>query len=342
MTVRVDMLRPYLRETLDGSISHAELTGFVQFARTLATAYLTTFRTSASILCQNHGISLPDLAYDCIADLFGRDNKGSFVHLEAFAGALNRPLDQTPDHELAAAFRSLLSRFADMELGHLYAQADPGGAKIYRNIRESIKKGETLRLSRDFRGWVISPAAVPNLDHLPPCSIDWLRSEFHGRLEGVPRIPRLLGILHQVLVSFTEFRRSVPLADVVQLFKGLYQGGQKPEFEEQDAHSLEWMEPFEIDQLRAQVGEVLKEKILVSYVAHGKVDRKQGEAMYRALSDVLGDWCSGDGADFSIYVYLTRYLSIDERTYRDGMRVKMEYLMKIAREEFASRLMGEL
>jgi hypothetical protein len=64
--------------------------------------------------------------------------------------------------------------------------------------------------------------------------------------------------------------------------------------------------------------------------------------MYRAICDVLGDWCSGDGADFSIYVYLTRYLSIDERTYRDGMRVKMEYLMKIAREEFASRLMGEL
>ncbi len=342
MVVRVDMLRAYLRQTLDASISQSELTGFVQLARTLVTAYLTTFRTSAAILCQNHGISLADLAYDCIADLFGRDDKGSFVHLEAFVGALNRPLDQTPDHELIAAFRSLLSRFVDMQLGRMYAQADPGGAKIYRNIRECIKREGTLRLSRDFRGWVISPATVPNLDQLPSCSIDWLKSEFHARLKGVQQVPQLLGALQQVLLSITEFRRSIPLADVVQLFKGLYQGGQKSELEEQEAHSLEGLKPFEIAQLRTQVEQILKEKILVTYVAHGKVDRKQGEAMYLASCDLLGDWCSGDGASSGVYEYLKRYLPIDERTYKDGLRVKMEYLMKIAREEFASRLMGEL
>jgi hypothetical protein len=342
MTIRVDMLRAYLRQTLDGSIPHAELTGFVQLVRTLVTAYLATFRTSAAILCENHGISLTDLAYDCTGDLFGRDTRGSFVHLESFVAALNRPLDQTPDHELIAAFRSLLSRFADMQLGRLYSQADPGGAKIYRNIRECIKRGGTLRLSRDFRGWVISPATIPNLDHLPSCSMDWLKSEFHARLRGVQQIPQLLGALHQVLASMTEFRRSIPLADAVQLFKGLYQGEQRSELEEHEAQSLEGLNPFEIDQLRIQVEQILKEKILVTYVAHGKVDRKQGEAMYLACCDLIGDWCSGDGADFSLYQYLKRYLPVDERTYKDGLRVKMEYLMKLAREDFASRLMGEL
>ncbi len=337
MAVRVDMLRAYLRQTLDGSIPHSELTEFIQLARTLVTAYLTTFRTSAAILCENHGISITDLAYDCTADLFARDKKGSFVHLEGFVGALNRPLDQTPDHELIAAFRSVLSRFADMQLGRLYAQADPAGARIHRNIRECIKRGGTLRLSKDFRGWVIAPATVPDLNHLPSCSMDQLKSEFQARLEGVQQTPQLLGILHQVLVSLTEFRRSIPLADVIRLFKGLYRGEQRSEFEEQEAQSLEGLKPFEIAQLRTQVEQVLKEKILVSYVAHGKVDRKQGEAMYLAICDLVGDWCSGDGADFSIYEYLKRYLPIDERTYKDGLRVKMEYLMKIAREEFASR-----
>ena len=342
MTVRVDMLRVYLRQTLDGSISQSELTGFVQLARTLVTAYLTTFRTSAGILCENHGISLTDLAYDCTADLFGRDDKGDFLHLESFVAALERPLDQTPDHELVAAFRSLLSRFADMQLGHLYAQADPAGARIHRNIRECIKREGTFRLARDFRGWVISPATVPDLNHLPPCSLDWVNAEFHARVRRVQQIPQLLGALHQVLASLTEFRRSIPLADAVQLFKGLYQGGQKSEFEEQEAQSLEGLRPFEINQLREQVGQILKETILVTYVAHGKVDRKQGEAMYLAFSDLLEDWCSGNGANFGIYEYLKRYLPIDEKVYKEGLRVKMEYLMKIAREEFASRLMGEL
>jgi hypothetical protein len=50
----------------------------------------------------------------------------------------------------------------------------------------------------------------------------------------------------------------------------------------------------------------------------------------------------GDGANFSLYEYLARYLPIDEQGYKDGLRVKMEYLMKIAREEFASRLTREL
>jgi hypothetical protein len=342
MALRVDMLRAYLRQTLDGSTSHAELTGFVQLARTLVSAYLTTIRTSAAILCENHGISITDLAYDCVAELFGRDNKGSFVLLEGFVGALHRSLEETPDHELIAAFRALLSRFADMELGRLYAEADPAGARIYRNIRECIKRGGPLQLSRDFRGWVITPATGPDLNHLPSCNVDRLKSEFHARLEGVRQTPQLLGILHRVLVSLTEFRRSIPLADVVHLFKGLYQGEQRLEFEEQEAQSLEGLRPFEIDQLRTQVEQVLKEKILVSYVAHGKVDRKQGEAMYLAFCDLLGDWCSGDGADFSMFEYLKRYLPIDERSYKDGLRVKMEYLMKIAREEFASRLMGDL
>ena len=342
MAVRVDMLRAYLRQTLDRSISQGDLTRFVQLARIVAATYLATFRASAVVLCEKLGISSTDLAYDCVADLFARDEKGLFVHLEGLIGSLHQPLDQTPDHELFAAFRALLSRFADTQLGRLYAQADPQGARIHRNIRECIKKEGAFQLTRDFRGWVITPIGSPDLDHLPPCSMDWLKSEFFVRCKGTQQIPRLLALLHDLLMSLTEFRRSIPLMDVVQLIKDLYQSKEQPGSETQEDQSLGGMTQFEIAHLREQVEQTLKEKILVTYVVHGKVDRKQAKAMYLACRDLLGDWCSGDGANFSLYEYLARYLPIDEQSYKDGLRVKMEYLVKIAREEFANRLTREL
>jgi hypothetical protein len=76
MAVRVDMLRAYLRQTLDGSISQGDLTRFVQFARIVTASYLGTFRASAVVLCEKLGISSTDLAYDCVADMFARDEKG--------------------------------------------------------------------------------------------------------------------------------------------------------------------------------------------------------------------------------------------------------------------------
>lgn len=336
------MLRLYLRQTQNGSISQIDLSKFVQFARILTTSYLSSFRTSAAILCDTHGISLTDLAYDCIADLFARDSDGLFVHLDSFVGVLDRPIDQTPDHELLAAFRSLLSRFAEMQLGRLYAQADPGGARIHRNIRECIKKQAVFRLSRDLRGWIITTSVAPNLDHLPPCSSDWLRAEFHSHLDGVKQIPQLMDTLHQVLMSQTEYRRSIPLNEVVQLFKGVYQLEQNSGLEEQEFQDLDGLTQFEIDQLCAHVQRVLKEKILVTYVAHGKIDRKQGEAMYLAHCDLIRDWCSGDRARSGLYEYLKRYFPVEEQVYKIELRAKMEYLMKVAREEFASRLMGDI
>jgi hypothetical protein len=91
MAVRVDMLRAYLCQTLDRSISQGDLTRFVQLARIVAASYLGTFRASAVVLCEKLGISSTDLAYDCIADLFARDEKGSFVHLVGLTCSLHLP-----------------------------------------------------------------------------------------------------------------------------------------------------------------------------------------------------------------------------------------------------------
>lgn len=72
------------------------------------------------------------------------------------------------------------------------------------------------------------------------------------------------------------------------------------------------------------------------------VDRKGAEAIYNAFRDMLEDWCCGEESKSSIFEYLKDHLQMDEKQYEEIYRTKMEYLLKIAREEFAARLMKEI
>ena len=64
--------------------------------------------------------------------------------------------------------------------------------------------------------------------------------------------------------------------------------------------------------------------------------------MFDALSEMMRDWYSGDGSESSLYDCLRRRITMDEETYEQTLRTKMEYLLKIARQEFAARLMKEI
>jgi len=64
--------------------------------------------------------------------------------------------------------------------------------------------------------------------------------------------------------------------------------------------------------------------------------------MSKAFHDILTDWSEVGALGLSLYEYLQRYLPIDEEVYEVQFKAKMEYLLKVAREEVAARLMKEL
>jgi hypothetical protein len=112
--------------------------------------------------------------------------------------------------------------------------------------------------------------------------------------------------------------------------------------EEGEPWSAEGLSDFEIEEIRSQVELALKEKILLTYFARGKIGRREAEAIFSGLHDMLMDWCYSGGANASLQEYLTRYLPVDGETYENSYRAKMEYLLKVAREEFGARLMKEI
>jgi hypothetical protein len=331
-------LRVWISGVLLGSISTPDLTQFVQFSRRLITAYISAFRGSTTILAEKLGITMIDLAYDCIAEAFARNQEGRFFHLERFVESLTLPINEISMPALLAAYRVFLSRFADAQIGRLYAVADPTGARISRNIRECIKWKGGLDLKRDFRGWLIFTTNDPDEDHLPPLPLEELKKSLavHARIGD--DVPRLMESLAIALKTNKRYRRSIPLRDVVQIFREYYELSEVGKQEGDSKLPFESLTSEEIDGLRHSVEGALKEKLFVTYVARKKLAREEAEAIFLALSSVLKAWCGGDGLEMSLYESLRCHMGVSEMAYREKYRVKMEYLLQVARDEFVVRL----
>jgi hypothetical protein len=128
---------------------------------------------------------------------------------------------------------------------------------------------------------------------------------------------------------------------VVRIFKKIYASDAAMD-EPLSRHGLEELSDFDISAIRLQVEAILKEKIVLTYLARGKVTRAEAEAMFLAMQDQFEDWIMTQDSESSMYKRVKKQLDISEHQYEATLRTKMEYLLKMAREEFGSRLMKDL
>ncbi len=170
--------------------------------------------------------------------------------------------------------------------------------------------------------------------------VEEIEKEFLKQIKRNRSTPEMLETLYRILLNQTRFRRNVPLVDIVQIFKKVYSSDYLEKYNYE--LNLNGLLDFEIDRIRIMVETAIKEKIFVVYYAHGKINKEHAEAMSYAFHDMLSDWCDKEADNLSLRNYLQRYIECDEKTYELKLRAKMEYLLKIAREEFASRLIDDI
>jgi hypothetical protein len=329
-----------------GDISEKELTACVHISRVIIQKYLHHFRNSVTILCANIGLSPTDIAYDCLGEVFSRDEKHGFRRIEEFVLHLEKELAMTSETELFFAYEGLLRKVTDAHLARLYAQADPAGSKIHRNIRDSVNKTGHFSLQKDFRGTVLFPTTCDMFDHLEEFPLDTLATTIIQQANSRMTTEEQLSLLYHILVSQSRYRRSIPLSDVVQILKKIYfkeSAAALNEDGEMDiAVQSSGLAEFEIEHIRRQVENMLKEKIFFTYFVHKKIDKKEAESLFFALQDVIADWMFSHDGQGNLRDYLQRHLPLNDETYKSVFELKLKYLIKIAKEEFARRLTVEL
>ena len=133
-------LKPNLIAVLDGRSTSRQLNGLINLCVALASELLS--RKWGSRRLQEHlGLSETDLAYDCIGDLFGRDETGRCTQLTAYFGSME--VASLYEAELLVLLRRLVYSRVNHALFRLYQDLDPAFSRILRNVKlaqEALKQ----------------------------------------------------------------------------------------------------------------------------------------------------------------------------------------------------------
>jgi hypothetical protein len=228
----------------------------------------------------------------------------------------------------------------------LYAQTDPIGAKILRNIKDKVKESDKLCIKKDLRGLKIEVKNFVDGNNSTDFPIEQLLIEAK-RNNRILTTSELLEHIYSNLQNQSEYKKSVYLFDIVLLFKNYFNSEYEfnYEYSEEKLNSKidgNCFEEYEMQNLKQKVENFIKEKIMVNYFLKGKLNKVEAEAIYLTIKDIICDWCTGFFSNNSIYEYFNSHFILSHDLYLKKYRTKIEYLVKLARDEFANFMVKEI
>ncbi|MCG8607077.1 hypothetical protein MJD09_19095, partial [bacterium] len=96
------------------------------------------------------GGELEDLALDCVAGLFMRNENNEFVQFQKYFCQNSVPVEQLDEEEVEILLRRLVIKKTKQELSRIFKERDPEGAKIVRNIKVAIKSSDDFESFREM------------------------------------------------------------------------------------------------------------------------------------------------------------------------------------------------
>ena len=213
-------LRPLVNSLLGAGLSPAELNRFVGMAHSIAAVAVRMRLSRATIAARLLPPSTADLAYDCIADLFARDEDGSLHHLRTYFAGIGA--DRVGDAELFIHFRRIIFSRVNQGVFRMLNEADPVLGRIIRNIKLAVPSLPSFDTVERFGETCLVPAGAPTLEHLPPADPQMLGAKFAAAVSARTHVPGLLACLASYLREQEEHTRVVPLVQAALLFRGLY------------------------------------------------------------------------------------------------------------------------
>jgi hypothetical protein len=140
--VKTSDLSSLVSSICSGDYQEPELTEFVNLVQKISLSYLKYQEVIGKHIRweRNKNVSeLEDLALDCIAGLFMRNEGGEFIQFKKYFERSSTDLEEIEDAEIMVLLRRLIIKKTKQELSRIFKERDPEGAKIVRNIKVAIK-----------------------------------------------------------------------------------------------------------------------------------------------------------------------------------------------------------
>lgn len=324
------------------SSQYEDVLRLVHITIAIAQSYFRIYYPSFLRLCTKNGLNEEDLAEDSILQVFARDEDGKYYLLKNFTDSLNSSFEETDEDEIFTAYQAFVQTVALRQLIKTYSEIDSTGAKLYRNIRDSVQKIDGISMTRDYRGLVLKPTNNSSKDHLPAIPFSELEQRFTANVTKPYTTPELLSTMLELLQNENGYRNSIPMFQVVKLFKRHYSHIANGEIDTNKKIDLTALSKFDHSIMKGEVYKTIRQKILTTYVVSGKINFDEANLLYQTVVDIVNEWFDKQKEDQTIFYYANLNFGIDEDQYERNWRTKIEYLVRIARDQLRMYLLEGL
>ena len=328
-----------LRGILSGTYTSVDLREFVQLCYFLALPLVRKKIRLGKLKLSAVGLNEPDVVYDCLADLFQRDEQGGFPQIRLF---FSHPLDQVDswsDDDALVQLRTLVFGKVNNNIIRLYSEADPVLGKILRNVKIALDRSHLFEQTSRFGEVYLTPHGVEVLWHLPPMPFDVVQQEFSHTVLIHDMIPVMLKKLHDLMTQQSEYQRSVPVVAAAVLFKEIYALGQEPEQVAENGSEPNFM-AHDVLQTIEKVCSELQTEMYATYVVSRKCSEERFGQYMRTIRDLLIHTFADPIPDGHSYFesLQSQIPDLTKGAYAEEHRTILEYIAKVAKGRMKEEL----
>ena len=358
-----------------GGYTQGELVEFINLVQKISLSYLKYQEVIGKHIRwerRRKSGELDDLAIDCVAGLFMRNDNNEFVQLRRYFGPCLESNAAPNDVELLIMLRRLVIKKTKQELSRIFKERDPEGAKIIRNIRVAVKNAADLTTFREMgREYIYlrSGRMMRSLAHqqehaavavqAPAGAAEFSYEELNYLRKAKPTIPEkslkqnylelyapkdhvssTIRKMLSVVESDERFQNFLPTDVVARLIRhtNLEVVRNRLIAQIEDVSPLDYVRMKEIERAKEKVLHRVRHKIQNQYVTSSKVAPEKGEIYYKTLADVLEDITHSKKIE-SYFRHLRKYMpDLTQRRYRQEERTIFEYLGKLTKKWFREYL----
>lgn len=333
---------PTLRETLAHVLSARPLPSSVEYlvkiTTRMALIYLQQKIRTGRLRPSYYGLSLEDLALDCCAELFARDEEQRYTVLRTYFEAVG--WREQGEADLQIALRRITFSKVNEELFRCNGELDPNLAKVIRNVKDAVKLIDGIWLQRfGCEQWVVAGEEELHMER-PGIPLEFLEAYLTGAIGRSMHVREAVGALLAFAEMQPAYRNGVPLTVFARLVRSAFirlgYGAEDADVR-QEEYSLEEL----IGAIEAALG-FIRRKMVRSYVHRCKVTAETFALYLEVVRSILeAQYIYDTLRDYSYFDIVAMHgAGISEAEYREQHRNRIEYMVKLSRSMMGARLLG--
>ena len=331
-------LRDIFEDVFGVQPSGAATQQLVKRCHRLSLAYLRRRARAGRLDSSAFGLTLDDLALDCVADLFKRDDDERLERFEQYFSCLGWEALDEPALEMA--LRRLVFSGINEGLFRRYQEWDPTLGRIIRNLKRHLGNAPAMELRRDRFSLVVQLKGAGN-EALPSMPPETLEAQLHFAFEGKASVPALVDVLPTVLGCNGLYAPKVGLTELALAFRSVIERLHEGK-DESNAADRAFVRVDLAEAVRAHLTESIEEvktDMQDVYITQRGVTPGLYSAYFSTIRDVLTwQYVERSTEKSSLRVALCQYVGhMTSPSYREQHQAVLEYLVKLTQNRLFQR-----